>query len=133
METKVCSKCLESFPIEHFWKSKHHTSGRYPWCRACKRQTYKDAGYAAKNAIGWRRRTYGITDEEYQALRESHNYRCAICDISEEEEGKALAIDHCHKTGRIRGLLCNKCNRALGHFKDDPVLVEKAAAYLRQE
>lgn len=55
--------------------------------------------------------------------------KCAIC----EEKcvtNKELAIDHCHKTGRIRGLLCMRCNTALGMFRDNPLLLEKAYIYL---
>lgn len=50
---------------------------------------------------------------------------CAICDSAEP-----LVVDHDHKTGAIRGMLCNHCNRGLGHFKDDPILLELAANYL---
>lgn len=55
--------------------------------------------------------------------------KCALCEeqcLTERE----LAIDHCHKTGKIRGLLCNRCNMALGAFQDNPLLLEKAIYYL---
>jgi hypothetical protein len=57
--------------------------------------------------------------------------RCNICDAPEPKGGR-LCIDHCHKTGKIRGLLCHKCNRGIGFAKDDPNVLDAAAAYLRK-
>lgn len=53
---------------------------------------------------------------------------CAICGVRPD---RSLALDHCHKTGKLRGLLCFSCNVALGHFKDDPKLLRKAIRYLK--
>jgi hypothetical protein len=56
--------------------------------------------------------------EDYEDLLEKQDYRCAICQRTQEEntQERALSVDHCHETGRIRGLLCQPCNLALGHF-----------------
>jgi hypothetical protein len=51
---------------------------------------------------------------------------CIICGSDEK-----LVVDHCHKTGEVRGMLCNHCNRGLGHFRDDPMLLEFAQVYLK--
>jgi hypothetical protein len=83
---------------------------------------------------GYFRRTYNITREEYLKMFEDQNHRCAICN----EEGfkinsKAeflLCVDHCHSTGKIRGLLCHNCNRALGLLKDNTSRLIKAIKYL---
>lgn len=75
----------------------------------------------------WR---YGITDEQYQQLLAEQNFVCAICGKEERVEGRSLAVDHDHETNLIRGLLCNRCNRALGLFNDDPELLKKAFEYL---
>lgn len=56
--------------------------------------------------------------------------RCAICHLSEAENGKALALDHCHTTNRVRGLLCDLCNTGLGRFKDSPDALRRAITYL---
>lgn len=69
-------------------------------------------------------RKYGLTHEEYDSLMEQKE--CGIC----EKEGP-LVIDHCHSTGRVRGLLCNDCNLGLGRFKDSPELLISAAEYLK--
>lgn len=78
-------------------------------------------------------RKYGIELEDYDRLLEQQAGVCAICG-SPPLPGrpyKALAVDHCHETGSIRGLLCDLCNRGLGMFKDSPDLLESALAYLR--
>lgn len=80
-------------------------------------------------------RKFGITRQELDAMSEAQDHKCKLCDQPETSKvrGKVrrLAIDHCHETGKIRGLLCTKCNNALGAFKDNPSLLEKAAEYLR--
>lgn len=75
-----------------------------------------------------RLRRVGVTEEQYQKQLEQQNGVCAICGGT---CSKALAADHCHKTNKFRGLLCNNCNRGLGHFKDDPNLLQKAMGYLK--
>lgn len=78
----------------------------------------------------------GLTTQGYLDLAERQKWVCAICERPEnvvhESTGKArdLAVDHCHDTNVIRGLLCTNCNRALGLFQDSPELLRKAAAYL---
>ena len=69
---------------------------------------------------------YGLTPEDVQALWESQGRRCAICGRSNIK----FHVDHCHSTGRIRGLLCSNCNTAIGLFGDDPERLRSAALYL---
>lgn len=79
----------------------------------------------------------GITNEEYDALHVMCGGVCTICGQPETgntptKDGlKVLSVDHDHATGMIRGVLCNACNVALGKMRDDPDLLERAAAYLR--
>jgi hypothetical protein len=73
-------------------------------------------------------KSYGISIEAYGLLKCLHR-SCAICGNS-CKTGRQLAIDHCHKTGEVRALLCADCNGALGHFKDDPRILRKAADYV---
>jgi hypothetical protein len=85
---------------------------------------------------------YGITEEDYEELLVKQKYSCKICgqkpdkcqtkpDKCQTEPDKPLYVDHCHQTKAIRGLLCHKCNIALGHMNDDPEQLERAANYLR--
>lgn len=76
------------------------------------------------------RHVYGITLEQYHQMLADQNYRCAICGQEDEVEGRKLAIDHCHTTGKVRGLLCGKCNRGLGLFYDNSKLLQNAISYL---
>lgn len=73
---------------------------------------------------------YGITKEEYEAIFKSQRGRCAIC--RRPPKGKRLAIDHCHKTSKVRGLLCDRCNRGIGTFRDNYSLLELAIKYLEE-
>jgi|SRR5450631_1007372 len=71
-----------------------------------------------------------LSIEQYQAMRERQSDLCAIC--GKDLEGGTLSIDHCHRTGKVRALLCNSCNLLLGFAKDDPEILMKAIAYLRE-
>jgi hypothetical protein len=78
---------------------------------------------------------YNITREQYDKMLKSQNGLCAICLKPEKASAKngtvwELAVDHCHKTGQVRGLLCNKCNRAIGYLDDNRFLAERATKYL---
>lgn len=76
---------------------------------------------------------YGITLKDYERLVAQQKFRCEICEMPEKEDiYGVLRVDHCHKTGKVRGLLCNGCNRALGMVKDKPEVLISAAAYLRR-
>ena len=78
---------------------------------------------------------YGITLDLYRTMFSKQNGRCAICRKSEIQKIrgkiKALSVDHCHKTGKVRGLLCDSCNNGLGRFKDSLKLLALAMEYLK--
>ena len=76
---------------------------------------------------------YGITVEQFDDLRIKQNFCCALCGRHEvETPRKCLCVDHNHDTGKVRELLCETCNQALGLFYDNPEVLEKAAKYLRK-
>jgi len=85
---------------------------------------------------------FGITLEEYNCMVQSQGGVCAICEgvndtrrkgtHNGKDIAKSLAVDHNHKTGKVRGLLCSSCNTSIGGFKDDPVLLKKAIHYLEK-
>lgn len=74
---------------------------------------------------------YGITIEEYNQLLINQNYSCKICFKNKEELEEALCVDHCHTTGKVRGLLCHSCNMGLGKFKDNKQLLLNAIEYIK--
>ena len=90
--------------------------------------------YRKKNRLGilkeQLKRYYGISLEVWNSLMESQGGKCAICGGVPVQS--RLCVDHDHKTGRIRGLLCRKCNAALGLFSDSRELLKKADEYLSQ-
>lgn len=76
---------------------------------------------------------YGLTPEQYEAMLRSQGGVCAICGEApsgRHTRDRRLVVDHCHGTGATRGLLCNRCNRAIGLLKDDAVLLRRAISYL---
>lgn len=69
--------------------------------------------------------------EEYEQLFKAQDGKCRVCSTEPSDE-KRLCVDHNHITGKIRGLLCDRCNRAIGLMKDDYSIIQKAANYLRE-
>lgn len=82
------------------------------------------------------KRSYGISSAKYDEMSEAQDHKCKICGNPENVviRGKtiSLAVDHCHETGDVRGLLCSKCNQGLGCFKDSPDLLAEAIKYLNE-
>ena len=76
--------------------------------------------------------TYGITQDDYNMMFEKQGGRCAICEKHQTEISRALSVDHCHTTGKVRGLLCHTCNSAIGKFYDNINLLENAILYLKE-
>lgn len=77
------------------------------------------------------KKVFGITLIEYKLMLENQQHKCKICNKHKNEFKKQLAVDHCHSTGRIRGLLCEKCNVGLGSFKDNIEVLTQAIEYLK--
>ena len=75
---------------------------------------------------------YGITVDEYDSMYEEQQGRCAICIADIEQVSKSTHVDHDHATLEVRGLLCQQCNVMLGHSRDIPEVLERAADYLRK-
>lgn len=116
---KKCSKCLESKNVSNFVKAKNTMDGLSSSCKKCQRN------YACiKN--------YGITLEDYDNLLKSQGGKCACCRKNQEEHEKTFHIDHCHKTGKVRGIVCFHCNSALGMIKDSIETTENIISYLKK-
>lgn len=77
------------------------------------------------------RNKYGITEEDYDNMFKQQEGKCGICETTDQTgKWQRFGVDHCHKTGKIRALLCNECNRGMGLLKDNAELLRKAADYL---
>jgi hypothetical protein len=100
----------------------------------CKRSTtyyYRNKPYVLKQMrIRHLKISYDMTTEDYDKMLLTQNNSCAICKVNTDLLTKMLCVDHDHKTGKVRGLLCDSCNRGLGYFKDNPETTKKATEYL---
>jgi hypothetical protein len=74
---------------------------------------------------------YGLTPEQYEAMVKDQDNLCAICKLPPRGRWGRLHVDHCHKTGVVRGLLCFRCNAMLGHAEDNPIVLQAVIDYLR--
>jgi hypothetical protein len=132
---KKCSTCKIEKPLEEFYKSKNETYGRHARCTACvKARTLSDSAKELKNAYNRARsRKYGtgFTQKEFEEKLEEQGGVCAICG-ADKPTSKSLHADHCHETKMKRGVLCQKCNMAIGLFSDNTELMEKAIMYINQ-
>lgn len=99
------------------------------WARALYHK-HREKNIASNRAYKLRR-SFGMTIDDYDAMLALQGGGCAICGDA-CSSGKRLAVDHCHSTGRVRGLLCSVCNRMIGHAKDNPEILEKAIIYLKR-
>lgn len=74
---------------------------------------------------------YGLSLDDFNRLLESQNNRCAIC-LKDSPGGKNWHVDHCHQTGEVRGVLCQKCNQAIGMFYEDLEILDRAKEYIKK-
>ena len=73
---------------------------------------------------------YGINLNTYYAMLMSQGHACAICRITLKAHGKNSCVDHCHNTGKVRGILCNSCNLGIAYLQEDPEIMDNAKEYL---
>lgn len=125
-QKKACTKCGEIKPYEAFAIQRETKTGRQSWCRECTNEGVLWASMFRK---------FGLTQEQYEAMAAFQGNKCAACRKPETIKKKygsgvrRLAVDHCAKTGKIRGLLCSRCNRCLGALRDDPKLIRRLYKY----
>ena len=135
---KTCSGCKKLKDLSAFYVDKHKPSGLTSKCKSClqseKRTEVKKRGCwdTDKQRDSRFKRVFGISLDEYNTLLEEQEYKCAICGKSEEENKKRLAVDHCHKTNKVRKLLCHHCNCALGMVNDDEEILVSMLSYLKE-
>jgi hypothetical protein len=153
---KRCNKCGEWKDRSEFYKHKRHSDGLASDCKVCQRKTKKQDPVKARARVNkWRvknadkkkeynqkwfaenreksrsshlKRAYGLSVSEYEEMLRKQNGVCAICGGSNGE--KPLHVDHDHKTGKVRKLLCGACNKALGMVRDNESILLKMVKYL---
>lgn len=129
--TKLCRACLQELPLDSFYKSTSRTrDGFRHECKACWNKESMEYHRTNREEILEKRKeyhyqkSYGISRDEFLSMVEEQGGKCPVC--SRED----LVLDHCHDTGRVRGVLCNKCNQAIGNMLDNPALIRSLADWL---
>lgn len=160
-ENKICSRCKENKSVELFYK-RSGAKGYHSLCKDCEKQSTKEwyennKESALMKVKDWRKknvdrikqyrkenrykhylqeinRKYGATEEWFNTAMADQSGKCACCSIKFEFGNKDTTpnVDHCHSTLILRGLLCSRCNSMLGYCKDDVVILENLARYLRK-
>jgi len=157
---KQCSKCKQKLPINDYHKDKSKKDGLREQCKSCRcvhpsgdllkeckacneKFLIKENGNKGQLYCGIVCQRYfikyNINKHEYNELIKKCNNRCTICKQKETNTDSktnkkySLSVDHCHKTGNVRGLLCSSCNNGLGFFKDNIELLNNAINYLTDE
>jgi hypothetical protein len=145
---KTCSKCKQSKPLtrEFFHICRSNKDGFLAICKICKR-SYDEKYRSYYSALrkkwflknpdakkrSFLRKRYGLSLEEWQRLFNEQNGCCKICGTVMSESGntsKSCCVDHCHATGKIRGLLCHSCNSAIGLLSENIETLKSAITYL---
>ena len=146
---KRCKKCNELKSLQEFHKHKLTKDGLRGECKNCRRardRIYRhtpagraasrrsnkkqlEKGNTAKAVLKYGLRRFGLTLDDYDLLSIKQDYVCAICG-NINSNGRRLSVDHDHKTEKVRGLLCLKCNSLLGFVKDDIKILKQAIKYL---
>ena len=133
---KKCPICGELKERSEFYKWKSRQDGLTAYCKPCfniknkkwfKENPDKLPTLKEKRAYS-RKKNFGLSEEDYAQMLVDQNNQCAIC---KKEIGWEAAVDHCHATNVVRGLLCRKCNLGIGAFKDNIETIRKAIDYVK--
>lgn len=158
-QTRICSRCKIEKSITEYVKDKYDKTGYTYQCKICRRgmqkkwveanpekvkilnakhkENRKEYYASPERKLKYRKKfiekKFGILYEEYERMQNEQNNLCAICHNPETSlKCDYLSVDHCHSTGKIRALLCTRCNLGLGSFKDDIIILKNASNYLKK-
>lgn len=127
---KQCPKCLSAKDPSEFYFKGTTLKQRRSICILCTQKYERLPDSRERNRINSRKSQTGFTPQLWQLAIQLQESRCAICRISLDPKSKQTHADHCHRTKKPRGVLCSKCNTALGLLNDDIDVITRAAAYL---
>ncbi len=149
IDTKYCRQCKTTKPIMEFYRLRKDKPELRPHCKICNRKYFKIWRIKNKDkdaARGRQRRkllperykdydrkkVHGVAFGTYDKMLKEQSGLCAICKSdTPQSKRRSFSIDHCHKTGKIRALLCDPCNHGIGNFKDNADLLLAAIEYLK--
>ena len=140
---KYCPRCKENKVLAEFYYTGGKPAGHCNTCRLAYLRQRRKENPARIREIERKSKlkaAYGITPEQYEQMLVAQGNSCAICKSTlpfsraYKNSGKTrrFVVDHCHVTGRVRGLLCNRCNRALGLIADNSTVLSQMLEYLRK-
>lgn len=125
---KICSTCKKELDVSFFTKRLRSLDGLRNRCKICDNTAKKI--YSKKNPkqrfIAKIRQLYGLSEGQYKEMLVNQDYKCNIC-----KKVKKLVIDHCHKTSKVRSLLCHNCNAGIGMFFENSEILSNAIDYIR--
>ena len=139
---KVCTKCGVEKPLTEYShkRAKNRKPSLQPRCKACASEDtklWRNSQSIDRLKDLYLQRTYGVTLQWYQDTLSLQHNTCSLCNTAFTFHGELNAdspvVDHNHTTGKVRGILCNECNRGLGYFHDNPTTLRKAAVYLEND
>lgn len=144
-ECRVCGlQALKESDFINFISGKKYKYGKKPICIKCntekvrewkgypKEKTRRPAGFFKSKRDKKITYKFGLRESEFDLMLDKQGGGCWICGVKQEKTNKSLCIDHDHKTGDIRGILCSKCNTGLGMFNDSALSLKKAIRYLEK-
>ena len=134
---KKCSKCKEIKQLNEFHNSKNGKLKVHHYCKMC-HSGYRKQKYVynkSKCRDAQLKSKYNLTELELNKMFIAQDKKCMICknQYSSASRQSGLQVDHCHRTGKVRGLLCSNCNIGLGMFKDNIHILESSILYLKQK
>ena len=143
---QTCIKCGQCKPFVDFYTQAKNRTGFKKVCKLCENalaaarrralSPEQKEAEAQRMLLAKVKRQYGLSPQEFAAM--TSRGKCDICEkpLVPHRTGKSPMdsgrIDHCHATGKVRGLLCHGCNTSLGHMRDNPETLRRAAAYLEE-
>lgn len=138
--SKECSDCGEIKPHSDFCKdskNKRNKELAY-YCKLCNSKRTKayhalnkdNLNYKQSKRKSYVKRKHKISLDDYLNKLSLQNFKCAICSVELKANGTLTHLDHNHITGELRDFLCTNCNRGLGHFQDNKILLQNAVEYL---
>ena len=126
---KTCTVCNENKELSEFYSDPLQSSKLRPNRISCvKKQRNFITNLVLRNS--YYEKKYGISLGDYNFMLDAQGYKCAICQKHQSNFKRSLCVDHDHVTGKVRGLLCDLCNTAIGKLNDDARLLKRAALYI---
>ncbi len=131
--TKCCTNCETTKPLEEFSPDIRGRKGRQSKCKECRnwiKKHHHDPNHKRNYDL---QSKYGITINDYDNILEAQGNCCDICSTDTPDGTGRFVVDHCHNTGKMRGIVCSKCNIMLGMARDDTGILKAAIHYLDKQ